>query len=162
MGFEKGEKDYIANAGSIRKKHNKAIHAEPDTHRRRKTVLKSAQVIFVELHRLEIPVLALNFLPLKALTLIVRIVELPKAVGDLPAQDKELKPFAEVIPGRWMTAGKGAYQKGKIKDKGRLFQPIRNQLLKKTVENNPRKKSGIRIRKLLDCVEKEFLPAGIV
>jgi hypothetical protein len=89
------EQDHVADGGRIGKEHDQAVDADTQTCRRRHAVLQRAHVVGVEEHRFLIAAVLARHLGTEARRLILRIVELGEAVGDLAPGEKELEAIGD-------------------------------------------------------------------
>ena len=99
------EQQHIANGGRVGQQHHQAVDADTLAGGGRHTVLQGAHIIVVVVHRLVVSGLLLLHLLAEALRLVLGVVELGKAVGDLAAADEELETVGDegvvvVAPGQ--------------------------------------------------------------
>jgi len=86
-------------------------------------VLQGVDVVGVEVHRLQVPRLLLLHLLLEALGLILRVVELGEAVGDLAAADEKLEAVGDEGVGV-VAPGQGRHLGGIGGDEGGILEPV--------------------------------------
>jgi hypothetical protein len=85
------EQEHIADRRRIRQQHHQPVDADALADRRRHAVLEGADVIGVVVHGLQVARVLLRHLLAEALGLVLGVVELAEAVGELAAGDEELE-----------------------------------------------------------------------
>lgn len=89
------EEQHIPNRRRIGQQHDQPIDADPLPRRRRHAVLQRADVVGVEVHGLLVAGFLLVDLLGEALGLILGIVQLREAVGNLAAADEEFEALGD-------------------------------------------------------------------
>src|SRR5215469_7631183 len=95
LGAHVREQDDVTDRGRVGKEHDQPVDAHAQSRGRRHTVFERAYVVGVVEHRLLVALVLARHLCTKARRLILRIVELGEAVGDLAAGEEELEAVGD-------------------------------------------------------------------
>ena len=122
------EQQNITDGGRVRQQHDQPVDPDPLACRGRHAVFECADVVGVIVHRLVVSrLLLLDLLP-ETLGLVLGIIELREAVGNLASADKEFEPVRNerisiVAPRQRRDFGRVS------RDKGRIHEPVLDALL---------------------------------
>ena len=122
------EQQHVADRRRIGQQHHQAVDADALPGRRWHAVLERGDVVGVEVHRLEVAGVLLGDLGAEALGLVLGVVELGEAVGDLAPTDEELEAVGDERVG--IAAPRQRRDLGRVGgDEGRLLEPFLDGLL---------------------------------
>src|SRR3954463_10763045 len=117
------EKNYIADAGAVGQEHHQPVDAKARARGGRHAVLEGADVIGVVVHRLLVSRLLLLHLLEEARRLVLGVVQLGEAIGDLLCVDEELEAVGELRIGI-AAARKRRHFRRELGEEGRLDQVL--------------------------------------
>src|SRR5579859_3592633 len=95
LGPHLWEKDHVADRGRVGEEHDQPVDADAETGGRRHAVLERPDIVGVVEHRFLVAALLGGGLGAKPRRLLLRVVELREAVGDLAACDEELEAVSD-------------------------------------------------------------------
>src|SRR5690625_2498264 len=91
-----GKQQHVADGRRVGQQHDQPVYAYALARRRRHAVFQGADVVVVKVHGLGIAGIAGRHLLMKTLGLVFGVVELGKAVGNLPAGNDQLKTIGKI------------------------------------------------------------------
>ena len=115
------KQDDVANARAVGQQHDQTIDADAAAAGRRQAVLERADVVGVVVHRLIVAGLLRLGLLLETRGLVLRVVQLGEAVGDLAPGDEQLEALGDVRVGV-AASRQRRYLRRVVDDEGRIHR----------------------------------------
>src|SRR5581483_8342339 len=89
------EENHVADGGGVGKEHHQSIDADAEARGRGQSVLESTDIVGVIKHRLFVALVLTRHLRPETRGLVLRVIQLREAVGNLAAADEELEAVGQ-------------------------------------------------------------------
>src|SRR5205823_10111970 len=157
-GPQAGEQDDVADRWLVRDEGDQAVDAQTHAAGRRKAVFERGEEVLIHRMRFLVAGSAGPRLVLETGSLVIRIVELRKGVGDLLTGEEEL----ETVGQPWVTGAPTGQRRDldrMPKDECRLHQRVLNQLLEQLGDESAPSQPGLGIDVVLldQALERRYI-----